>query len=98
MLQEHVKEYLDIRGIQRKYPGQLMRQPQKFPSLDPSIPFFHIRKGSWGQGYLISRPGGRHIYYDTVIWLDAEGFFCWGRGGGGGVTPIGVVYMYIAVT
>ena len=22
MLQEHVKEYLDIRGIQRKYPGQ----------------------------------------------------------------------------
>ena len=24
MLQEHVKEYLDIRGIQRKYPGQLV--------------------------------------------------------------------------
>ena len=28
MLQEHVKEYLDIRGIQRKYPGQFDDLPQ----------------------------------------------------------------------
>ena len=28
MLQEHVKEYLDIRGIQRKYPGQLDGHPR----------------------------------------------------------------------
>ena len=30
MLQEHVKEYLDIRGIQRKYPGQFDDLPQKY--------------------------------------------------------------------